>query len=103
MLKRIISGIIGVPLLIIILLKGGFYLYLATMLVTLIGLYEFYHAMMHKKYKPITFIGYVLTIIILTIFYYSFNLIYLLAFIILTIIIISSVQLIKPQHSIIDV
>lgn len=103
MLKRIISAIIGVPLLIFILLKGGFYLYIATMVITLIGLYEFYHAMTHKKFKPINFIGYGLTIIMLTIFYFSFDLIYLLASIILAIIIISALQLMESQYSIVDV
>ncbi|SNR89116.1 phosphatidate cytidylyltransferase [Anaerovirgula multivorans] len=102
MLKRIISGFIGIPFLVIILLKGGIYLYLATMLVALIGLNEFYHAMKHKNYEPMSLIGYGLSIILLTMFYLSFDVIYFLAIIVLTIIIFSGLQLYNFKYNVVD-
>jgi phosphatidate cytidylyltransferase len=54
MLVRIISGLVALPLLAFIVIKGGIYLEVAVALITAIGLYEFYTAL-KAKYKPIKF------------------------------------------------
>lgn len=102
MLKRIISGIIGIPFLFIILTRGGIYLYLATMIVALVGLKEFYQAMKYKNYKPTSYIGYSLSIIVLTMFYFSIDGTYFLALIVLTILLFSVLQLYDTKYSVID-
>lgn len=102
MLTRIISGLLGIPLLVIVLYKGGILLYGATMIVALIGLYEFYHAMKNKNFNPISFLGYGLTIIILSGFYFSFNNAFLLTSIIVTVITISTMQLFSSKYTIVD-
>ncbi|HHY77296.1 MAG TPA: CDP-archaeol synthase [Clostridiales bacterium] len=64
MLKtRIISAFFGLPIIIAILLLGGKLLYLFVFLLSLMGLYEYYKAFLHIDYKPITWIGYLITVI----------------------------------------
>ena len=58
---RTISGIIGLFLLIIIVLKGGFPLLFSIYLLSIIGLREFYKAMEKKKLMPNYVIGYLFT------------------------------------------
>lgn len=58
---RSISGIIGLLLLTIIVLKGGFVLLLSIYLISIIGLREFYKAMENKDIVPIYVIGYLWT------------------------------------------
>ena len=61
---RSISGIIGLFLLTIIVLKGGFILLLSIYLISLIGLREFYKAMEKKDIVPIYSIGYLWTTVL---------------------------------------
>lgn len=61
---RSISGIIGLFLLTIIVLKGGFILLLSIYLISLIGLREFYKAMEKKEIVPIYSIGYLWTTVL---------------------------------------
>jgi len=66
MLKtRIISAVVGLPLIIGILLLGGKFFYIFVFLLSVIGLYEYYSAFSNTEYKPISWIGYLITI-----FYY---------------------------------
>lgn len=58
---RTISGLIGLFLLTVIVLKGGFVLLLSIYLISIIGLREFYKAMEKKDISPIYSIGYLLT------------------------------------------
>lgn len=58
---RTISGIIGLFLLTVIVLKGGFVLLLSIYLISIIGLREFYKAMEKKDVFPIYSVGYLLT------------------------------------------
>ncbi len=69
---RIISSIIGIPLLIAIILFGGVPFRIALTILCLIGVYEFYQAV-NKDLKPINNIGYLFSIIFL-IFLYDFTL-----------------------------
>lgn len=55
---RLISGIIGIILLIIIISKGGYILYASVYLVSIIGLREFYQAIEKINVKPIYYLGY---------------------------------------------
>lgn len=63
MVKRIISSLALMPFLLVILLTKGVWLYLGTLVVSLVGQYEFYRAFNHSKFKPITMLGYVATVI----------------------------------------
>lgn len=100
MFKRIISSVIGIPLLIIILLKGGGYIYMSTMLITLVGLREFYNAMKFKKHSLTSFIGYAYTILILTVFHFRLDPIYFLGLIASFIVIINAMQLGTSEYNI---
>ncbi|MFA5575840.1 MAG: phosphatidate cytidylyltransferase [Tissierellaceae bacterium] len=81
--KRILSGIIGLLLLVFILNKGGNYLYISVFLISLIGLREFYKAMETKKTIPSYYLGYIGSLGIY-IFYLFFNN-YLLPFVVILI------------------
>ncbi len=59
--KRVISGIIGLLLLITVISKGGYTLHLSVYLISIIGLREFYKAMNHININPISLIGYIFT------------------------------------------
>jgi phosphatidate cytidylyltransferase len=61
MLKRTISAIIALPLLFFVLFSGGVTLYVATLAVSIVGLYEFYKAFT-LDYKPVNWAGYIATI-----------------------------------------
>lgn len=58
MLKRIISSIIGLPVLIWLVATGDNILKAGILVASLIGMREFYHAFSQNEDKPIHFIGY---------------------------------------------
>ncbi|MGL4736982.1 MAG: phosphatidate cytidylyltransferase [Cellulosilyticaceae bacterium] len=60
MLTRILTGVIGIPVVILLMYLGNPVLKYAGMIVALIGVYELYHVL-GKKYKPIKWIGYLST------------------------------------------
>lgn len=66
MLKRIISGLILLPVLFLVTLKGGVYIYIGGVLCSLIGLFEFFRVFKENGYKPLNFTAYVLTIAMYT-------------------------------------
>lgn len=76
--KRILSGIIGIMLLLMILFKGGYLLYSSVLLISLIGLREFYKALEGKKIVPSYYLGYLGTFGIY--FFYFFKSTYLIPF-----------------------
>ncbi|MDF2522038.1 MAG: hypothetical protein K0R84_2666 [Clostridia bacterium] len=59
MLIRIISALVGAPLIIFFLLVKGNYLYILAGLLSLVGLYEYYKAMRTVGIKTIDIIGYI--------------------------------------------
>jgi len=69
---RVISSIVGIPILIAIIILGGIPFRIALTVFCLIGIYEFYQAV-NKDLKPINNIGYIFSIIFL-IFLYRFTL-----------------------------
>lgn len=62
MLKRILTGVIGIPVVILLMYLGNPVLKYAGMIVALIGVYELYHVL-GKKYHPIRWIGYLSTVV----------------------------------------
>ncbi len=64
MLKRLISSLVALPILLFVVLMGGNYIKFAAMLLSLIGLYEFYHAFRLAGYKPSAKLGYTYTFVL---------------------------------------
>lgn len=63
MLKRILTGVLGVPLLIFIVIRGGLVLKISTLVVVLLALKEFYESFHHKNIYPLGYVGYLFTIL----------------------------------------
>ncbi|MCR2042736.1 phosphatidate cytidylyltransferase [Anaerosalibacter massiliensis] len=59
---RSISGLIGIILLVLIASKGGLILNIGIMLVSFVGVYEFYNATNMKGFNPIKTLGYIFSI-----------------------------------------
>ncbi len=101
MLTRIITAVLGIPLVIIVLLLGSTWLRLAVAVISCIALYEIYHVM-RENYKPIKWLGYS----IIGIYYLLFEWIKsdFLIFMGLIVILLLTVMVIKyPKYSIVDV
>jgi len=64
MVKRILTGILGVPLLIFLVYSGGLVLKISALLVVLLALREFYCSFHQKNIFPLSYIGYFFTILI---------------------------------------
>lgn len=62
MWTRTLSSIIGLPLLFGIIFLGGNYIAIAGLIITSIGLYEFYMAFKNHSANPISWAGYIATI-----------------------------------------
>lgn len=69
--KRTISGAIGIILLFLVILKGGFYLNISILLLSLLGLREIYNAFKNIEINPVFYIGYLTTFLIFLSFYYT--------------------------------
>lgn len=72
MKTRVITAIVALPLLFFVLFKGGITLLAATLLLSLIGQFEFYKAV-SKTYKPIAWAGYIMTIALFAGFFGDFS------------------------------
>ena len=82
--KRIISGVIGIILLFFIVLKGGFYLSISILLMSLIGIREIYNAFRNIGMKPINYIGYLSAFLIfVSLFYDSLSMTASMSFIVI--------------------
>ena len=62
MFKRILTSVIGIPLVILIMMLGNPLLQIMGCIIALIGVYEFYDVI-KKQYQPITWVGYVVTVV----------------------------------------
>ncbi|MGL5459105.1 MAG: phosphatidate cytidylyltransferase, partial [Cetobacterium sp.] len=71
MLNRILVALIGIPLLITVLLKGGFLLLLFVNFVVLVGLFEFYKMAEIGGKKPDVNLGYIAGLAIPNIIYFT--------------------------------
>lgn len=58
LILRIASAAIGIVYLILAFYVGGWFLYLSILGIALIGMYEFYTAVRHQGYNPISWVGY---------------------------------------------
>jgi phosphatidate cytidylyltransferase len=58
MLTRILSALVGVPLIVLFLIVRGNYLYLFAAVISLIGMFEYYRAIKAANIKTIDFLGY---------------------------------------------
>lgn len=70
--KRILSAIIGIILLLVAINKGGLYLNIGILIVSLIGVREFYLAIEKINIYPLKYIGYFATVLIFLNNFYSF-------------------------------
>ncbi|SKC74156.1 phosphatidate cytidylyltransferase [Maledivibacter halophilus] len=62
MLRRILTGVLGVPLLVFIIISGGLVLKISTLLVVIVALREFYMSFHLKNIYPLNYVGYLFTI-----------------------------------------
>lgn len=82
--KRITSGVIGIILLFFIVARGGVYLSVSILLMSLIGIRELYRAFRNIGMKPVDYIGYLSTFLIfISFFYESLSLSGIMSFIII--------------------
>jgi phosphatidate cytidylyltransferase len=56
--KRILTTVVGLPILVFVLLQGGILLTVSLLIVTLIGLHEFYTSVSGSNYQPVPRVGY---------------------------------------------
>ncbi|MCG8542533.1 MAG: phosphatidate cytidylyltransferase [Clostridia bacterium] len=62
MLKRVISSVLAIPLLIFLVNSGGVVLKISTLIIVLIALKEFYSSFHAKNIFPLSYVGYLFTI-----------------------------------------
>ena len=59
---RVLTGVIGLLLLLFIVTKGKLYLSISICIISIIGLWEFYRALNHFGLKPLNYLGYLAAI-----------------------------------------
>ena len=65
MAKRLVSSLVGVAILLgVYLLKNDVVFNIAVVIISILGLNEFYHAVKQREIKPIETIGYLICILI---------------------------------------
>lgn len=62
MVKRVLSGVLAIPLLIFLVYSGGLILKISASVVVLMALREFYNSFHHKNIFPLSYVGYLFTI-----------------------------------------
>ena len=102
MLKRIISAIIGLPFLLAVVIIGGIPLFIAILLISLVALWEFYSAC-KGKFTPMKTVGYIGTIIILTLMNFTFKSFYTFMLLFILVIILNIIKLIDHKYNFIDI
>ncbi len=104
MLKvRLISSIIGLPLIFAILFYKGSLLYIFALLLSLVGLYEYFKAMQVKKIEPIKWYGYSMTLIYYSIILKDSNGSLSIGIITLSLIALISVEIFYQKHNIVEI
>jgi len=71
--KRILTVMVVLPLFLFFTLKGGMYLFIFSIFVSIVGLYEFYEALKKCNKKPINWLGYLMVVILLFSIYYKID------------------------------
>nr|WP_300004584.1 phosphatidate cytidylyltransferase [Tissierella sp.] len=83
--KRVISAVIGIVLLFFFINKGGIYLNTGVLLISLIGLREFFNALKQIDLKPVDYLGYLTALLIyLSNFYNKIDIVFAITFAIIT-------------------
>jgi len=98
--KRILSAIIGLPLLVVVSLFGGFIFRLSITFVATIALFEYYNAVKNMGLKPNTLLGIVFGIPYLLFFRNNFN--YIIVYISLILMVFLCYLLLDKRYSVID-
>lgn len=63
--KRILTAVIGVPIVVFAFIKGGYVLLTIVVFVALVGLWEFFNMMEKRGYKPLKISGYISGLVII--------------------------------------
>lgn len=102
MLKRTVSAIIGLPFLFYVIIVGKTPLFIGVLMISLIGLKEFYSAC-ENKFAPIKPVGYVASIIILFLINFTirFSYIFILTFVL--IVALNGIKLIYSKYNFVDI
>ncbi|MDR3259332.1 MAG: phosphatidate cytidylyltransferase [Fusobacteriaceae bacterium] len=70
MLNRILVAIIGIPLLLLMYIKGGIFIFIISIIISVLGLHEYYSMAEKDGYNPYKILGITLSLIILSIKFY---------------------------------
>ncbi|MFZ5352043.1 MAG: phosphatidate cytidylyltransferase [Bacillota bacterium] len=100
MLTRIISALIGAPIIMIFLVQRGIYLHFLILGLSLVGLYEFYKAVKNIEISTINTVGYIGTALYFVILLFDFNTSYIGLVVAFTIIAAFSYEIIVLKHGI---
>lgn len=104
MLKtRIISAVVGLPLIIAVLFLGGKLFYLFVFLLSVIGLYEYYRAFSNTDYKPIIWIGYLVTIVYYLLILLNINSFFTISILIFIALLLFFLDIIRRGYNILNV
>ena len=99
--KRVVSGVVGLILLIIIVFIGGIPLYIGIIGLSLIGLYELFRALKKLDFNPISYLAYFATLLIyLRIFYPILTMEFIIASLF---IIILSLSVLQSNKKLVDI
>ena len=71
--KRILTVLITLPLFMFFIVKGGLYIFLLSMVLSIVGLYEFYEAIKNDNKRPINWLGFLVVILLLFISYFNLD------------------------------
>lgn len=102
MLKRVVSAIIGLPLLLIVVYRGGLPLLASIIIVALIGLKEFYNACKKKSLSPVENLGYIGSVILILIINFYSNLSYVFLLFFALILILNGIQIRSTKYNFLD-
>lgn len=100
--KRYIGILTLIPFLLLILI-GGLPLIISIMVLSLIGLYEFYNAAKNKDINCFYIVGYLLCIIYYCLFIFKINLIVVLMIVSISVILQFCIIIWKPKYNFIDI
>lgn len=97
--KRIISALAALPLLFVAVILNLYIFYGALFIITMIGLYEYFHALESGSIKPMKITGMISGMIVMVILFKGDNLHYLLPFIVVLIAILLSIPVLDTKYN----
>lgn len=94
-LKRILVGVIGIPVILFLIYKGGVYFFILSLLLQSVCLFEFYRMFENRKYNPLKILTILISVIILiTSFYFES---YLMFSFLIAVIILASLEIFRKE------